>query len=108
EAAERLRDAVRAAVGATPARLLGYRAGASLALTAILLATVAVVVTASSVVYGRQAVGLDVLPDVRLQMLTVLGVLVLLVTAATWVSITRGRRGLGAPVRLLVASALAA
>ncbi|HEX7036610.1 MAG TPA: NrsF family protein [Pseudomonadales bacterium] len=108
EAAERLRGAVRAAVDATPVRLVGFRAGAGLALAAVLIATAAVVATASSIVYGRLAVGLDVLPDVQLRMQTVLGLLVLLVTGVTYASLTRGRHGLGAPVRLLVASALAA
>lgn len=107
-AAERLRGTVRAAVAATPVPPIGYRARVSLALATVLLTTASAVMLASSIVYGRQAVGLAVLPSEELHLLTVLCLLVTLVAATTYLSLTRSRRGLGASVKLLAVSALTA
>jgi hypothetical protein len=102
--AARLRGLVRAGIEAAPARSVSFRTCVGIALAAILVSTTAIVVAASTIVYGRQATGLEVASSSQAHLLIVLCLLVLLVGSATYASLTRGGSGFGAPVTILAIS----
>ena len=92
---ETLYGRIRASVGTTPAPTLRTGTKIVLALAVALLLAAIVVMTASEVVYGRLAVGLDVDPQATSLLVSVLFLSVALTLGATAVVLSRGPRGLG-------------
>lgn len=93
---EALFDRIHASVRATPASTVRTHAKLAVALAAAVVLTAAVLLVASEVVYGRQAVGLQVAAQSSGHLLTVLFMLGALTLVATSVALSRGGNGLGA------------
>lgn len=86
---------IHAAVGTMPAPTMSTRTKIALALGAVLVLAAAVLLTASELVYDRQAMGLDVAPQSIAHLLTMLVLIVALTVVSTLVALSRGGSGLG-------------
>ena len=99
--AEALYARISASVAATRASTIDTRTRTVIALILIPFLTTAVVMTASEVVYERQAVGLEVAMQSAFQLRLMLVLLGALTLASTLVAVWRGRSGFGPGVVVL-------
>jgi hypothetical protein len=103
---EKLYPRVRAGIDATPASAVAMRTRIALTFVFVPCATALVVSIASSLVYDRQVVGLDVAGESVAHLLFVLSVLTGVTLVATSMSLSQGPRGFGSGVSMLALTAL--